>query len=432
MAKSKHLTHEERLLIEEMLDARCSYRRIARELGKSPSTIQREVERNIKTVATKDNDCIYARECKEKHICGNMDCKKPCKYCNLCQKKCPHYSKRNCEKRLANHNLCNGCLNHGYMCSFDRAEYKANSAHRKYRRTLSESRSGFDLTTEELIKINDVVSPRIKQGQSIYHILHSKDVSLDISMSTLYRLVDLNELDARNIDLRNRVKLAKRKQRRMKPEMLSKLKLGHLYSDFLEYRKKNDFTLVEMDCVEGSKDSKSVLLTLHFPLCHFQLAFIMPEHTSECVVKTLDMLETILGTELFRSIFEVILTDNGHEFMDVEGMEKSVFTGEQRTKIFFCEPNRSDQKGAAENNHKYIRYVIPKGTNFDKLNQFHINNMMNHINSFRRKSLCGKSPYEIATSILPEDFFIFLGIEEINDKDIVLDPSLFKIKRLSK
>lgn len=57
---------------------------------------------------------------------------------------------------------------------------------------------------------------------------------------------------------------------------------------------------------------------------------------------------------------------------------------------------------------------------------FQINDMMNNINSYRRKSLCGKSPYEIERTMLPDDFFVLLGIEQIKDKDIVLDPSLLK------
>lgn len=426
MANGKHLSYEERLCIEEMLNEHRSYREIARMLDKSPSTIQREIQRHTKQTKTKDNDCEFKTDCKEKHICGNMKCNRLCKYCNLCKIKCPNYTKRYCQVQIDNHNLCNGCSHRAYGCYYDRQEYFAKSSHRQYKQTLTDARSGFDLTAGELIQINDIVSPRLQKGQSVYHILNSEDVSLGVSASTVYRLIDQSELDARNIDLRKRVKLAKRTPRRMKSETLSRLKIGHLYKDYLEYREKNDFMLVEMDCVEGSKDSKCVLLTLHFPLLHFQLAFIMWEHTSSCVVQTLDMIEYALGTELFQEIFQVILTDNGHEFMDVEGMERSILEDGPRTKIFFCEPNRSDQKGACENNHKYIRYVIPKGTNFDNLNQFHINDMMNHINSFRRKTLCGKSPYEVAQSIFPQDFFDLLGIEKIDDKDITLDPSLFK------
>ena len=104
-------------------------------------------------------------------------------------------------------------------------------------------------------------------------------------------------------------------------------------------------------------------------------------------------------------------------------MERSI-NGGQRTKVFFCEPNRSDEKGACENNHKYIRYIIPKGTSLEPFNQFDINRMMNHINSFLRKELFGKAPYDIAMSVLPSDFFIMLGLEKIAPKEFILKPSL--------
>lgn len=166
-----------------------------------------------------------------------------------------------------------------------------------------------------------------------------------------------------------------------------------------------------------------MLLTLHFPVFHMQLAYIMNEHTSSCVVQTLDMLEDVLGSELFKQVFPVIITDNGHEFMDIPGMERSL-TGGNRTKIFFCEPNRSDEKGACENNHKLIRYVIPKGTSLEPFFQTDINRMMNHINSYSRKALYGNTPYGVAMKILPEDFFILLGLEIIPPLEVVLNPSL--------
>lgn len=73
---------------------------------------------------------------------------------------------------------------------------------------------------------------------------------------------------------------------------------------------------VEMDCVEGLKSDKAVFLTLYFPDTHIQLALVLDEHTSDQVVKALDKIEESLGTELFRSMFPIILTDNGHEFPD--------------------------------------------------------------------------------------------------------------------
>ena len=184
-----------------------------------------------------------------------------------------------------------------------------------------------------------------------------------------------------------------------------------------------------MDCVEGAKEDKAVLLTLHFTSFKLQLAIIMDEQTAKNVVSALDKIEEALGSELFKSLFQVILTDNGSEFTDISGMERSI-KGGKRTKIFFCEPNRSDEKGHCENNHKYIRYVIPKGTSLEPFSQSDISLVMNHINSYRRKSLFGKSPYEVAANILPQDFFILLGLELIAPQEVVLTPKLLSYKRL--
>lgn len=121
--------------------------------------------------------------------------------------------------------------------------------------------------------------------------------------------------------------------------------------------------------------------------------------------------------------FPVILTDNGHEFGDIKGMERSVYGG-QRTKIFFCEPNRSDQKGSCENNHRLIRDVIPKGTSLDIYMQENITLMMNHINSYKRRVLLGCCPYEIAKKMMPQEFFDKLGLKRIRGNQVTLNPTL--------
>ncbi len=190
-----------------------------------------------------------------------------------------------------------------------------------------------------------------------------------------------------------------------------------------------DTTYAEMDCVEGKKDDGATILTLTLPSLSFQIAFIMDGHTCENVIWTLNKLEVILGVELFNTIFPVILTDNGKEFSDISGMELTKDKKRQRCKIFFCEPNRSDQKGSCENHHKMIRYVIPKGTSLEPYMQEDINLMMNHINSYKRKALFGKSSLDLAKTVLPEDFFTLLGIEEIPPEIIILKPSLLDKKK---
>ena len=299
----------------------------------------------------------------------------------------------------------------------------ASYAEKAYRDTLTNTRNGFDLTYEQIVSIDDAVSPLIMKGLSPYHIKQALGAELSISESTLRRLIANNDLQARNIDLRNQVKRRRRTHRQMHNEIPLASKTGHMYSDFLKYIDTNEIMVIQMDCVEGKKEDRAVLLTLHFPVFHMQLAFIMQEHTSACVVSTLDKIEESLGPELFARIFPVILTDNGHEFSDIVSMERSI-NGGQRTKIFFCEPNRSDEKGSCENNHKLIRYVIPKGTSLEPYNQEQITLMMNHVNSYSRKVLFGQTPYSMARNAFPEDFFTFLGLEEIPPEKVNLTPSL--------
>lgn len=310
----------------------------------------------------------------------------------------------------------------------DRYRYEAKYAQNQYRELLVEHRTGFDVTLGDLEYINSLVSPLIKNGQSPYHIKQSLQEALPVSESTLRRMIDSCELDVKNIDLRDKVKRLKRSVKPLHNEKdISILKIGHLYKDYLNYISDNDCSIVEMDCVEGKKEDNAVLRTLHFQNYHLQLAFIMNSQSSQNVIAILDMLETTLGADLFQIIFGVCLTDNGKEFTDIPGMEKSVF-GHQK---LFCDPNRPDEKGKCENNHKYIRYIIPKGYSLEAYHQSDITLMMNHINSFKRKSLFGRSPYEVAMNVLPEDFFILLGLESIPPEQIILQPKLLRKCRIA-
>jgi len=425
MPTNKRLTLAERQSIETLLSENKSIRYIAGSLNKSPSTISREINKHSITKKAKGNDCLIKSDCARKKLC-NSACNKPCSKCNLCRNHCNDYVPIVCSKKQAHPlNLCNHCFKKG-LCHYTIRLYDAGKAHKQYKSTLKGMREGFDLTYEELCYINNLISPLILKGQSPYHIKQTLGSRLPVSEATLRRLIDKGELDARNIDLRNKVKRKERKKHRtMHNEDISMSKVGHLYSDYLAYIAENDVSVVQMDCVEGTREEECVLLTLHFPAFHFQLAFTMPYHTSQCVVEIFDRLENTLGTQLFSSLFGVILTDNGHEFSNLTAMEKSV-NGGQRTKVFYCEPNRSDEKGSCENNHRLLRYVIPKGTNLTQFSQEDITLMMNHINSYSRKILLGRCPFDMVMAVFPNRFFKQLGLELIPPQDVLLTPALLR------
>ena len=423
----KHLTIEQRILIEDRLNKQKSVRSIAKELAVAPSTILREIKRHITIYPASANDCKHKRDCPVNHVCGDSKCNKTCAKCKIhnCVKICPDYKKYECSKQKEAPYLCNGCKSVN-LCHLERRIYKGSYAEEEYKDTLVSARTGFDLTEQEISKVDQLASPLLMNGLSPYHVKQTYGDELPISESTLRRMIDGCAINARNIDLRDKVKRRPRGTTRnaARNRALSISKVGHLYEDYLRYVEETDVFTVEMDCVEGSKDDPAVLLTLTWRELSFQVAIILTEQNPEMVVDALDKIEESLGTELFRKVFPLILTDNGQEFTHISDMETSN-AGGKRTKVFFCEPNRSDQKGTCENHHKMIRYCIPKGTALGVYDQFDISLMMNHVNSYKRRALFGKSAFDLAKDALPEDFFILLGLEEIPPGEIILSPKLF-------
>ncbi|MCR5311024.1 MAG: IS30 family transposase [Lachnospiraceae bacterium] len=423
----KHLSIEQRVLIEDRLNKHRSIRSIAKELQVSPSTIQREIQRHIIFIKATGNDCKTRLDCAYNHLCGKSKCHYLCAKCQhiKCSKYCTDYEKYVCDKRNGYLTLCNGCKSVNF-CVLEKCLYRGTYADREYMETLSSSRSGFDVTDKEMERIDTLASPLIKNGLSPYHVKQTLGDELPVSESTLRRMIDRCELNARNVDLRDKVKRNPRDTTRnvIRNKNLSVSKLGHFYADYLRHVEENDVFTVEMDCVEGTKEDKAVLLTLTWRELSFQIALILEEQTSDEVVKALDKLEDALGEDLFKRVFPLILTDNGTEFCNISAMETSK-RGFKRTKIFFCDPNRSDQKGTCENHHKMIRYCIPKGTSLEQFEQTDISLMMNHINSYKRKALFGKSAFDLAKGSLPEDFFVLLGLEEIEPDKIILNKQIF-------
>ena len=304
--------------------------------------------------------------------------------------------------------------------------YKGVDAHTEYKAELQTKRIGFDLTEDMLDKIDQKVSTLLKAGHSPYSVIQTLGDELPCSEATLYRLIDACALSARNVDLQERVKRKPRKRRILSKDayaIITAEKKGHLWTDYLKYIRNHGCHVVQLDCVEGKKEDKAVLLTLHWVSEHMQLYFIMDNQTSECVVEMLDRIETAVGTEVFREAIPILLTDNGHEFMDVKGMERScIYPDQKRTNVFFCEPNRPDEKGHCERNHRLLRKVIPKGTSLEPYDQRDITVITNHVNSYVRKSLGGMCPYDLAMERLPEDFFDLLGLELITRENVNLTP----------
>ena len=131
--------------------------------------------------------------------------------------------------------------------------------------------------------------------------------------------------------------------------------------------------------------SKKSLLVLTERKTRKEIVYLMPDRKAQTVVKTLNMIERKYGERLFRDVFKTITVDNGVEFSDAEGLEKSRRNKKKRTKVYYCHPYSSCERGSNENANRLIRRHIPKGVNFDKKSKTEIKEIETWINNYPRK-----------------------------------------------
>lgn len=430
MAKFKHFTLSERISIERLLKESFSFKAIARELNRDCTSISKEVKSHIVfrrsgSYGRAFNNCLYRFSCTESFLCDYPLChNRYCRFCSRCSNICRNFKQEECTLLTKPPYVCNGCSKLK-NCTLQKSLYISASAQKEYEFIRSESRSGISADENEILRLNEIISPLILKGQSIHHICSNNSNVIMCSDKTVYNYVEYNLFSARNIDLPRKVTYRPRKKATGHFKVDKSCRIGRNYNDFLLFMKKHpDTPFVEMDSVEGVKGGK-VLLTIHFTDSQLMLAFIREANTSQSVIDIFDRLYLELSSDTFQKLFPVILTDNGSEFSNPSAIEFDLL-GNRRTHIFYCDPSAPYQKGAVENNHELIRRVSPKGHSLDHYSQEDITLMMNHINSYGRKKLNDRSPHSVFSFLHGSDILKKLDSECISPNAITLNPVLLK------
>lgn len=427
----KNLTYQDRLNIEERLKAGYTFKAIAEELGRHPKTISKEVQRGNftreKNHALRKSTCANLSNCKITNLCDNTYCKKdvPCSKCKMrtCSQYCDSYIPGNCSKLLKPPYVCNPCRKYT-SCGFDKRWYRANYADNAYHDRMVQSRIGIDLSPEEVYELDQLITPLIMKGQSIAHIYATHGDRIKCSKRSLYTYIEMGLFRARNIDLPRKVRYKVRKKQQVL-KFDQKYRDGRTYEDYEKYLSMNpNLSVVEMDVVEGKKGGK-VFLTLLFRQSNLMLVYLMKSASQECVSEVFNQLTDTLGIEGMRKLFPLIITDNGGEFKDPWSLEKDEYD-DLRTRIFYCDPYKSYQKGKLEKNHEFIRYILPKGKSFDHLDQMKVTLMANNINGVARASLNDRTPFELANMLLGSEMLHKLDLVHVPHDDVLLKPRLLK------
>lgn len=406
-----------------------NFREIAERLGKDASTISKEVQKHriikYRGGMSIQTDCKLASTCQKQHMCMKSNCDFVCVTCSRhrCDTRCADYVPTSCAKQERAPYVCNGCERRQF-CRLSKYYYRAKYADDTYTVMLSETRKGINLSAEVLDKLDCLVTPLLKKGQSIAHIFASHADEIPCSRRTLYNYIEKGILGAKNIDLPRKVRYKPRRKKYKAPVKEPDYRKNRTYLDFQKYMEQHpEANVVEMDTVQGSRCGTAAILTMLFRNCNLMIAFQIPAIRQEHVLAVFEWLENELGVDIFQKTFPVILTDNGSEFCIPRALECSA-DGELRTRVFYCDPNASWQKGRLEKNHEFIRYVLPQGKPFDGLAQEDITLLVNHINSLARESLNGRTPFELASFLLNHKVIRKLKLKRIPHDKVFLKPSL--------
>ena len=281
------------------------------------------------------------------------------------------------------------------------------------------------MTSAQMITMAELIGPLLKKGQSVYQILRNHP-ELGISVKTLYTYIESGIFKDYGIDnFSHRRQVSMRKRKSLKPRKQPANYEGHKYEDYLRFKIENPtVSTTEMDTVYNAPEGPYIQ-TFIFENAPVMIGFLHKEKTSVSMASTLDLLQERLGDD-YRKLFSLLLTDRGSEFEKHDLFEINYETGEVRSDIFYCDPQMPSQKPHVENNHNYLRNIIPNGIKLDKLTQDELDMVFSHINSTPRASLNGKTPYEAFAFFYGEDLLEKLHVKRIEKDEVTLMPYLLK------
>ena len=385
----KRLTIEDRMLIENLLKLNYKLKDISNILVCESSTISREI--------------------KKRRITGKGIYKE-------------------CEKTQRFPYVCNECPNKTY-CRKKKYYYNYSKAQENYNYILKFSRTGIDMSLDELYYWDEYFKNRLKtKNQPVTHIFKDIENTFPKSIPTFYRYIHKGLFPSLNDEMLARAfsyKPRKRTGEKLKIRIDNSIRKGKTIDNMNAYLELHpDANIVEMDTVISKQEDKKCITTLYFRNSKLMLMFLIDKYKTKAVSDVFKKLRKELGYDLFKKVFEIVLTDNGWEFSKPDDIEFDHNTGEKLINVFYCNPYSSWEKGGIERNHEFIRYIIPKGITFDQLTNKNIIDMMNNINNVKRKSMGFKTPYELFKNIYGEEYTKKLHLKHISSDEVDLSYKL--------
>ena len=289
--------------------------------------------------------------------------------------------------------------------------YRANVAQKDYEaKVTNRERSlkiGKDKRLERYIRkriLKDKHSPDAVIGEIKQKGLKFKGI---VCTKTLYNYVDKGIFSG----ISNANLWEKRKQKKRRHKKIQRICLKNKGSRSIEERSeeinsRSGYGHWEGDCLKGPKNKKAGLFTLTERLTREEIIFKIKALTQESIIEAMNKLESKYQ-EGFKDKFKSITLDNGGEFLNWEGIEKSKLNGGKRTLVYFAHPYSSWERGTNENQNRMIRRFIPKGADIAKISDKEVKKIENWMNNYPRKILGYKTANEMVLEATDNRFGIF-------------------------
>ena len=413
--EKKRIGQDDRINLQAGMAKGYPLAKIARMLGKSRSTVYREII----------NNCVY-KDCR--HTCAHcaLLCAEGARAAKYERGQCKEFVPLKCLRWRRFPYACNGC-EEAPLCKDLKRYYDCVEADDASRRSRREPRAFKGIGEADLKAMDSIVSAGVKKGQSLHHIYaNSPELQAMCCERTVRRYLYRGCLTAKAHELPRYVRYQHKYDypEKRKPVNVDKM-FGRTFSDFKKHVAENPGENVwQYDSVEGKATDKKAILTITYPEFRFQFGFLITKHSANSVLAKIRKLQKLLG-ERYWEIFQVNLSDNGLEFGRFTEIETDR-DGRRRCKTFFTNPYRATDKASCERNHEFPRYVVYKGVSLDSMTQKKVCLLFSHVNSYTRESNQNKTPYDLMVGRFGAEFMEIIGIKRVKAEDVCLKPSLLK------
>ena len=208
--------------------------------------------------------------------------------------------------------------------------------------------------------------------------------AVSVCTKTIYNYIAMGLLKVKNIDLRQKVRRRKHKEKKS-------CDYTRTLGESIDQRdplvdERATFGNWELDTIVGKKGTDTVLLAADERKATKKHLVKIRAKTAEAIAEGMEKLSVLYGTQ-FSQVFRTVTCDNGREFAR---LQEAV----PEAKVYYAHPYAPWERGTNEKQNALVRYFIPKGMDMTNLTEEDVQRVEDWINTLPRKILGYETPQE--------------------------------------